>query len=210
MKSFSDRIKSISIVCIVILLGISTAVRLMKIQIVGDEEIIPKPVYNVDDSYVYTKKTKATRGEIVDYYDDLIVTNTTSTNLILQYALFPKSNSQGNQVLLEIYNELKNRGYSIKQHIPVSDSAPYKFVENKDLCSVDRLISDLNINVYATAENCIDCLISQYEISDDYSDEEKRIIAGLRYDLLIGNFPVTTISFSLKMWTRTLLSNLRK
>lgn len=188
MKSFSDRIKSISIVCIVILLGISTAVRLMKIQIVGDEEIIPKPVYNVDDSYVYTKKTKATRGEIVDYYDDLIVTNTTSTNLILQYALFPKSNSQGNQVLLEIYNELKNRGYSIKQHIPVSDSAPYKFVENKDLCSVDRLISDLNINVYATAENCIDCLISQYEISDDYSDEEKRIIAGLRYELTYREF----------------------
>ncbi len=49
----------------------------------------------------------------------------------------------------------------------------------------------INLNVYATAENCIDKLIDDYDISDKYTDEEIRIIAGIRYEMLLKNFSIS-------------------
>ena len=48
----------------------------------------------------------------------------------------------------------------------------------------------INLNVYATAENCIDKLIDDYDISDN-TDEEIRIIAGIRYEMLLKNFSIS-------------------
>ncbi|MBQ8296661.1 MAG: hypothetical protein IJX77_02625 [Ruminococcus sp.] len=156
----------------------------MEIQIVGNEDIVPPERGEIDNSFSYTKKSKATRGEIVDYSGNLIVTNITSTDIILQKAFFPEDNQEGNKVLLQIYNELKHRGYVIEQNLPISETAPYVFTSE----DTDALKTELNLNVYATAENCIDKLISDYEIADSYSDAEKRIIAGLRYELVYKDF----------------------
>jgi penicillin-binding protein 2 len=169
MKSFSDKIKSVIIVGVVLLLGVASAIRLMKIQIVGDEEIVADTTNN-DNDFVYTKSTKATRGEIVDYSDNLIVGNNTSTNIVLQKALFPEDNDKGNAILLKVYNELKSHGYTVEQNLPISETSPYVFTDG----DTAALISDLNLNVYATAEDCMAKLIDDYDISDDYSESEKR------------------------------------
>lgn len=183
MKSFSDSIKSVIFVAIVLALGIMSAIRLMEIQVVGDDDIVDFKDNGVS-SFVYTKNTRATRGEIVDYSGNLIIGNSTSTDIIIQKAFFPDDNKEGNAVLLKAYNELKSRGYTVEQNIPVSASQPYVYVEG----DTDKLKSELNLNVYATAENCIDKLISDYKISDNYSDAEKRIIAGLRYEMTLKDF----------------------
>lgn len=185
MKSFSDSIKSVIIVLFVLFLGIAGAMRLMKIQIVGGEDIV-NPNNNGVSSFVYTKKTRATRGEIVDYSGNLIIGNSTSTDIIVQKASFPDDNCEGNDILLQAYNELKSKGYSIEQSIPVSETQPYVFTGDDE--SKKKLRSDLNLNVYATAENCIDALIEDYDISDEYSDEEKRAIAGIRYEMFLNDF----------------------
>jgi penicillin-binding protein 2 len=183
MKSFSDKIKSVIIVGVVLLLGVASAIRLMKIQIVGDEEIVADTTNN-DNDFVYTKSTKATRGEIVDYSDNLIVGNNTSTNIVLQKALFPEDNDKGNAILLKVYNELKSHGYTVEQNLPISETSPYVFTDG----DTAALISDLNLNVYATAEDCMAKLIDDYDISDDYSESEKRIIAGIRYEMEYQDF----------------------
>jgi penicillin-binding protein 2 len=33
-------------------------------------------------------------------------------------------------------------------------------------------------------------MVAKYDISDDYTDEEKRIVAGIRYEMFIRNFSV--------------------
>ncbi len=188
MKSLSDRIKSILTVGLVLSLGIVSAMRLMEIQVVGDETIAEPDVRDTDETFVYTVKTAATRGEIMDFSGELIVSNTTSTNIILRKAFFPEENQEGNRILLQIYNELRSCGYTIETSIPVSMNSPYYFTDDE---AEAELKADLNLNVYATAENCIDKLISDYEISDSYSDTEKRIIAGLRYEMLYKDFALT-------------------
>lgn len=183
MNNLSDSIKSVIIVALVLVMGITSSMRLMEIQIVGGDDIV-NPSNNDVSSFVYTRNTRATRGEIIDYSGNVLVGNISSVDLILQSALFPEDNQVGNDILLQIYNELKKRGYTVEMNIPISESIPYTFTSN----DVEELKSDLNLNVYATAENCIDKLIADYEIAETYSDSEKRIIAGMRYELLLRDF----------------------
>ena len=72
----------------------------------------------------------------------------------------------------------------VEETLPISKDRPYVFTTDDP----SELISSLNLNVYATAENCVDKLISDYQIDDSYSDEDKRIIAGLRYEMTVQDF----------------------
>lgn len=183
MKGITDNIKSIFIVLLVIILGLLSGLRLMEIQVVGDDKI-KKPTRYSENAVTFTRQVKATRGGIMDYEENVLVTNDARCDLVLQKAFFPEDLAEGNKCLLGIYNALKDRGYEFSESIPVSKSKPYVFTEDDP----SELISDLNLNVYASAENCIDKLISDYEIASSYTDEEKRIIAGMRYEMIDKDF----------------------
>lgn len=185
MKKFSDSVKSVIIVALVLFLGIAGTMRLMKIQIVGGEDIV-SPINNDASSFVFTRNSKATRGEIVDYSGNTIIGNSTCTNIVLQMAFFPEDLSEGNDILLRAYNELTSRGYTVEQSLPISQTQPYVFTGTDE--ENTKLRADLKLNVYATAENCVDKLISDYKISDDYSESEKRVISGLRYEMSAQDF----------------------
>ncbi|MBR6994739.1 MAG: hypothetical protein IKH96_01845 [Ruminococcus sp.] len=183
MKGFAENLKSIIIILLVVMLALLSSFRLMKIQVVGDKEIATPQLYE-PGTLTYTKGVKATRGEIMDYAGNVLITNDSRTDLVLQMAFFPTDLQEGNKALLGIYRALEERGIKFEESIPISFSKPYVFKSN----DTEELISDLNLNVYATAENCIDKLISDYEIDEKYTDEEKRIIAGMRYQMIDKDF----------------------
>ncbi|HRR77646.1 MAG TPA: penicillin-binding transpeptidase domain-containing protein [Ruminococcus sp.] len=183
MKGITENIKSIIIVALVVVLAVLSAMRLMEIQVVGDEDIKTPSKYGPGTS-VYTRSIKATRGEIMDYNGNIIVKNEARCDLVLRKAFFPEDLNEGNASLIGIYNALKERGYEVKETLPITKYKPYVFTT----ADPSELISGLKLNVYATAENCIDKLISDYEIADTYTDEEKRIIAGLRYEMIQQDF----------------------
>ncbi|MBP5579992.1 MAG: hypothetical protein J6X56_11090 [Ruminococcus sp.] len=186
MKGFAENLKSIIIIFLVISLALLSSLRLMRIQVVGDNAIETPQQYE-PGTLTYKKGIKATRGEIIDFNGNTIVTNDARTDIVLQMAFFPTDFKEGNKILLGIYRALEEHGYKFKESIPVSFSKPYIFLKEDN----SELISDLNLNVYATAENCIDKLISDYEIADTYTDEEKRIIAGMRYQMIDKDFSYT-------------------
>lgn len=183
MKSVSDTIKSIIIVFLVILLGALASSKLMKLQIVGDEKIAESPKYD-SGAYTFTRDVKPTRGEIIDYNGNVIIGNDTRCDLVMQKAFFPDDLKEGNNVLYEICSKLLDCGYTFPEALPITINEPYEFTE-EDVSEVTEL---LNLNVYATADNCIDKLISDYEISDIYTPLEKRLIAGMRYTMLANDF----------------------
>ena len=183
MKGLAENLKSILIILLVVALALMSALRLMEIQVVGDDTIKNQVTYSAD-AITYTKQVKAARGEILDYNSNIIVTNEPQSNLVLEKAFFPSDLKEGNKTLLGIYNALKDRGYEYKDSLPITPDRPYVFTVED---STD-VIENLNLNVYATAENCVDKLISDNEIDESYSDEEKRIIAGMRYDMIEKDF----------------------
>ena len=183
MKGFAENLKSVIIILLVVALALLSSMRLMKIQVVGDKAIETPQQYE-PGTLTYKKTIKATRGEIIDYSGNTIVTNEARNDIVLQMAFFPTDLEEGNKILLGVYRALEEHGFKFEESIPVSFKKPYKFTK----ADTSELISDLNLNVYATAENCIDKLISDNEIADTYTDEEKRIIAGMRYQMIDKDF----------------------
>ncbi|MGN1037643.1 MAG: peptidoglycan D,D-transpeptidase FtsI family protein [Ruminococcus sp.] len=186
MKTLSDRIKIIVTVLFVLTMGILGAMRLMKIQVVTDNNTDTVSPVSEKNLITYTQSSKATRGDIIDCFGKPIVQNTIVYNIVLEKAFFPDENQEGNRILLDIYNLLKEKSYDIELSLPISRTTPYKFTgkEEDELKLKDRI----KLNSYATAENCIDKFISDYEISDKYSQQEKWIISAMRYELSVKDF----------------------
>ncbi|MGN0677329.1 MAG: peptidoglycan D,D-transpeptidase FtsI family protein, partial [Ruminococcus sp.] len=186
MKTLSDRIKIIVTVLFVLIMGILGAMRLMKIQVVTDNNTDTVSPVSERNLITYTQSSKATRGDIIDCFGKPIVQNTIVYNIVLEKAFFPDENQEGNRILLDIYNLLKEKSYDIELSLPISRTTPYKFTgkEDDELKLKDRI----KLNSYATAENCIDKFISDYEISDKYSQQEKWIISAMRYELSVKDF----------------------
>ncbi len=183
MKGITENLKSGLIVLLVISLTIFSGLRLMEIQVVGDKNI-KSPETQSSDTRYYIRNVKATRGEIMDYSGNVLVTNDSRVDLVLKKAFFPEELQEGNKALLGIYSGLKEHGYEFEESLPITRTSPYVFTSD----DTGELISELNLNVYATAENCIDKLISDYQISENYTEEEKRIIAGMRYEMIVKDF----------------------
>ncbi len=183
MKSVSDTIKSVVIVLLVICLGVLSSMKLIKLQIVEGDAAVTAPRYD-SDAITYKREVTPTRGEILDYRGNVIIGNNSRTDIVLQYALFPKEYQEGNAILLRLYNELAAKDHIFEEILPITLTAPYEYTEEDTSAVTERL----NLNVYATAENCIDKLISDYEISESYTQQEKRIIAGLRYGMIAKDF----------------------
>ena len=80
MKGLAENLKSILIILLVVALALMSALRLMEIQVVGDDTIKNQVTYS-DDAITYTKQVKAARGEILDYNSNIIVTNEPQSNL---------------------------------------------------------------------------------------------------------------------------------
>ena len=160
--------------------------RLMKIQIVDSNTYISQH-YSTD---TYTQTIAATRGEIVDCNGDPIVQNSVGYNIIIEPDSFPKDNESGNEVLLQLLHLLADVDVTFEESLPISKTAPFTFTTD-DQDTLDEIRTTLNLNLYATAENCMDRLIDEYEIADTYTDEEKRMIAGIRYEMQLRGFSMS-------------------
>lgn len=184
MKEILERLRTAFLAILVVIAVALGLVRLMTVQIVNGDAYLQQSEY----TSVYTQTIKATRGQIVDADGNPIVENKVGFNVIIDDTYFPSDNKEANEILIQTVRILKEAGLKWNETIPVTDSAPYEYEKNRD-SDVEKLKSLIGVNVYATAENCIDKLIDDYEISDkEYNAEEQRIIAGIRYEMKLRDF----------------------
>ena len=188
MNPITDKIRAGILICSVLAVTAGAGVKLMKIQIVDQE------IYSQDIPYTYTEEQvlHATRGEIKDVNGLPIVENKLGFNVIIQKSTFPEDNQKANEVILRIADFLTSEGYKYYDSLPVSKSAPFEFTAD-DEDTLSYLKSSLGVNVYATAENCMDKFMVDYEISDKYTDEQKRIICGIRYEMKRRDFSLSNV-----------------
>lgn len=185
-KPISVYIKAAGATLLVLSSACLCGYRLMKIQIVDSNTYISQH-YSTD---TYTQTIAATRGEIVDCNGDPIVQNSVGYNIIIEPDSFPKDNESGNEVLLQLLHLLADVDVTFEESLPISKTAPFIFTTD-DQDTLDEIRTTLNLNLYATAENCMDRLIDEYEIADTYTDEEKRMIAGIRYEMQLRGFSMS-------------------
>ena len=190
MRQLADFLRGGFLVLLVLAASALAVWRLMTLQISEADEDDPL----TRSQTVYSQVIPAARGEIVDAAGEPIVSNKIGYHLIVEKAFFPADYAEGNAVLLRTVQLLTEAGYSQNDTMPVSVAAPYAFDPERE-ADAAAMKTILHLNSYATAENCIDKLISDYEISADYSQAEQRIIAGLRYEMLLRGFSMSNVFY---------------
>lgn len=133
-----------------------------------------------------TAPITAPRGEILDYYGRPIATNREGYNIVFNYASISKTTL--NDVILSL-TKLLNEG-DWADDLPLSLNAPYKFSEDENSDSVSRIKKTLGLAHYATSQNCFDEMVKRYSL-ENYSNEEKRTVMGVRYTMERAGFSVS-------------------
>ncbi len=168
-------------VCIVLAFFVFFAFDLVKIQIIDGAE------YDAASSAVSEKTATvaAARGEIVDRNGKKLVYNDQGYAIIFDHAYFPSKNAERNKIILSLINLFEANSLEWIDNLPLVFDANGSIVYKEDS---ENLISQmkskdlLNLNEYATAQNCFDALIEKYDLQE-YPAEQARKIASVRFEM---------------------------
>ena len=139
--------------CIVAVYGM----RLVDLQIVNGENY----ALNAQAANIRTVNVDAARGEILDRNGNPVVINRMGYSVVMEYASFPSASNkaQRNQIILELTKLLETRGEAWNDDLPLTyTNSTAEFTPNSDK-KIALLKQKLQLNSYATAQNCMDALI---------------------------------------------------
>ena len=146
-----------------------------------------------DNTTVYITRTRvrAARGEILDTNGNPLVSNRASYDLEFNhYVILNSQNS--NETLRQLVLLCKELDIDYIDHFPVTTERPFTYTLSdynsawqgyfqKYLTTRNNLDSDI------TAPLLIKKLRDSYRIPEDWTDEEARLVIGLRYELSLRN-----------------------
>ncbi len=162
------------------------AFRLYAMQIIDREE-------NSNNITLYTTYTtvRAARGEILDANGNKLVSNRASYNLEFNHYTILNS-GKVNDSLLKLVKLCREQGIAYTDHFPVTVEQPFTYTL-ADYNSAWKgyfqkfLVNRGGIDSDISAELLIKTLRKSYKIPAEWSDEDARLVLGLRYELTLRN-----------------------
>lgn len=155
----------------------------------------------------YNVTVGASRGEILDLNGNALVYNETVNTLTFNALNFPKENAEINTMLISLINLLEGKGETWIDTLPLVMNADgsVAFAENKESeITKMRAPSMLNLNPYATAQNCYDAMLEEFGI-EGFSKTDTLKLMSVRYNMKKLGFSVyTPYTFSEDVSVRTL------
>lgn len=156
-------------------------VALYKLQIIEGEKYYEESRNNM----VTTSTVIAARGNILDRYGRVLVTNKSCYNLTINTdELFPNDGSvDSNATILKLVNMIREYGDDYIDDLPITKSPPFEFenVTEQDQARLDAYMKQNDVPENASAVEILSSMRDRYDIDSNYSAEEARIIAGVRY-----------------------------
>lgn len=178
-----------------ILLIIIYVFTLYKLQIRDSEEYSN----SLDaDLIATTTRVTAARGNIYDRNGHLLVSSTPYQSLAINSKeLFALEDPNG--AILDLVNAVKTYGAEHIDTLPITKEAPFEYVE--DMTSTQQMLLNAFLNYYdeldedTTAAELMAFLRETFEIDGNYSAEDARTIAGVRYELRVRSIIATANYF---------------
>ncbi len=143
----------------------------------------------------YQVVVEASRGDILDRNGVTLVSNKQGNSIEFNAALFPTQSERESRnriiaALIELC-ESKNEEWTDNLPIKYDESGRLVFEEGRetDIKSL-KAANMLNLNSYATAENCLDALIDMYGL-EDYDKATARKIASVQYEMWRTGYSVS-------------------
>lgn len=199
-QRMSNRIIGLILICVILFL--LAVMRLFDYQIVNGSMYLSL----AQRTSFTTVKIPSARGEIVDRNGIPFTENTITFNVELDYAFLNKGTE--NTIIYSLIKTFEAMDQTWIDTMPITMTKPYTFLEGRDN-DVARLKSNLKLQSYATAEDCINAL---YELDDakyaktefadvhgvdymNYTEEYKRKIAGVRYEMIAKSFSAYNLRY---------------
>lgn len=185
-------------------------VALYKLQIIEGEKYYEESRNNM----VTTSTATAARGNILDRNGRTLVTNKSSYDLTINTdELFPSDNSvDSNAVILKLVNMIRDYGDDYIDDLPITKSPPFEFenVSEQDQARLDAYIKQNKVKENASAVEILSSMRERYDIDSNYTAEEARIIAGVRYSINVRYLINTSDYIFVKDADMKLISTLRE
>ncbi len=182
MKSRFKSSRSFIAIILMVAVIAGFAYDLFTIQIRDNEYYIKKN--NTSKSYIVP--IEPARGEIVDRNGNTLVTNRQGNSIVLNAVYFPsnKDNEQRNLIIYNLIRLFEKNGEEFVSNLPLAfdrnGNIQFKG-EEKDITAM-KSADMLNMQPYATAQNCYDAVIEKYGITG-FDDAMTLKIANIRYEL---------------------------
>ncbi len=181
--------RRIYIMISVILLIISVySVVLMKLQVQQGEYYRTQAVKQTATSISVT----AARGEIVDRYGRAIVQNRLGYAIVFNRAEMEVGTE--NEIIWRLCTLLTQQGEEWNDNTPLyvdeygtASYPPEEEQTTKVKSYISNMQTELMLQSYATAQNCYDTMITDYEL-ENVSPEVARIIMGVRLEMELASF----------------------
>ena len=158
---------------------------LYKLQIIEGEAY-----YNRSRENIVNKETiTAARGDILDRYGRVLVSNKESYNLTIDTTkLFAESSEVANSTILELIDLVTSFGDSYIDDLPITDEPPFEF---RDMTDIERNMldayikdkSDEGLSADSSAVDIMSYMRTRYDIPNDFSAEDMRKVCGVRYSI---------------------------
>ncbi len=117
---------------------------------------------------------QAARGDIVDRYGRKLATSVSAYNVVFDYGY--TDHEHINQSIFHLISLFRKNGVAWNQPAPITRNADgsYSFIETSedDQAAIETMTSVLELNVYATAENCVDKMFRDYNINYGIEHDE--------------------------------------
>ena len=192
MDSKRLAIRRIALPCILLAFILVFVGVLVKVQLVDGEEYASA----VNTAKQTTVTIHAARGEIVDRNGKPIVENRQGYSIVFNYSYFPskKENAERNSIIISLIRLFEANNTEWENDLPIvidaSGGLVYKADSEKEI-EVMKGKDYLNLNSYATAQNCYDAMVEMFEIDPSYSLRDGLKIAAVRYQMLLNGFGVS-------------------
>jgi penicillin-binding protein 2 len=159
------------------------AVTLFVVQIVQGEAYAAK-INSISEK---TVTIEAARGEILDRNGNPLITNRQGNSIVFDGAFFPPAEEieQRVEIISGLIKLFEANGVLWIDNLPLtfSQNGTIEFAEDRESDIAFMKSKDmLNLNDYASAQNCFDALIRRYKL-ENYSPQEARKIASVSYEM---------------------------
>ena len=158
------------------------AVTLYRLQIVEGNRNYEASI----NSIISHEDVIAARGNIMDRYGRLLVSNRNCNNLLIkdeELLMGDLDADQANAVILQMCRLIEANGDTYNDELPITKQTPWEFTDMSDTQSIllSAWLTANGLSPDASAVEVMARMRSRYSIDGNYSAEDMRVIAGVRY-----------------------------
>lgn len=177
------------LLAVLVLFAVICIIKLSDLQIVNGRE-------NFEKSLSRTQRTvaaSAPRGEMYDRYGRVIVGNRMGFSVEFQ-RVKGMTDEEINGIIVKCHRIFsENEDVPSSDELPVTKENPYKFTFSDETGERElKWKSEMQIDSGYTAEETVRRYEELFNVSDIYTEKEKRLIVGVRYTMLIRGFSTNT------------------